>query len=137
MKHIFCCVGVIAVLFFGACGSNKKLSQDNAEKAIRFFASTNSLSPIPGTAWSGGCSFNVPSIASIEPLNQFSDTEATSIVRLKCADGNLPLKFVFQKDIDNQWFLTKIGEVERYGGYTNGIVESMIAPNQNLKVPVR
>jgi hypothetical protein len=112
-------------------GSNRKLSQDNAEKAINAFASTHSVSPIPAT----DCSFNVQSIAKILPLSQFSETEATSIVILKCTDGSgLPFKFVFQKDIDNQWFLTKIGEVDGYRGYNNGMVNSMIVPNQNLKV---
>ncbi len=129
---IFCYMGMISLLFAGACGSNKKLSQDNAEKAIKAFASTHSVSPIRGT----DCSFNVQSIARIEPLSQFSDTEATSVVLLKCADGSLAFKFVFQKDIDNQWFLTKIEEVEGYG-YNNGMVSSMITPHQNLKVPAQ
>ncbi len=132
MKQIFCYMGVIAVLFFGACDSNKKLSQDNAEKAIKAFASTHSVSPIPAT----DCSFNVQSIASIEPLSQFSDNEATSVVFLKCTRGSLPFKFVFQKDIDNQWFLTKIGMVQGYT-YNNGMADSMVTPNQNLKVPAR
>lgn len=134
MKRIFCYMGVIAVLFFGACDSNKKLRQDNAEKAIKAFFSAHSVSPIPGTA--GLCSFNAQSITSIEPLRQFSETEATSVVLLQCSKASLPFEFLFQKDIDNQWFLTKIGAVKGLSS-NKEFVESISAPYQNLKVPAR
>ena len=137
MKWIFSYLGVIAVLFIGACESNKKLSQDKAEKAITAFASSHSVSPIPGAErYYGTCSFNVQSIAGIESLSQFSDSEATTIVSLKCERGALAFKFVFQKDIDKRWFLTKFEPVGNRS-YTMGIENSMIAPNQNLKVLVQ
>ena len=116
--------------------TGRKLSQGNAEKAIKGFASTNSVSPILGTWGVGDCSFNIQSIASIQPLNQFTETEATSIVILKCTKGALAFKFVFQRDIDNRWFLTKIDGVEGVN-YTTGQVESMISRHQNLKVPAQ
>lgn len=87
-------------------GSNRKLSQDNAEKTIKGFASTNSVGPMASFEV-GDCSFNVQSIIRIQPLSQFSDTEATSIVILKCTNGAIAFKFVFQKDIDNRFFLRK------------------------------
>jgi hypothetical protein len=110
-------------------GSNRKLSQDKAEKAIKVFASTHSFDLRGG---GNGCSFNVQSIASIE-LSQFSDTEATADVLLKCARGGIVFKFVFQKDVDNQWFLMKIASTS--SGYQ--VDYDAIAPYQNLKVPVR
>ena len=140
MQRIFCSVGVIAVLFFGACDSNKKLSQDNAEKAIKAVASTHTgthfgmSDPDCGYGRQMGrekC-FNVQSIATINPLSQFSETEATSLVTFKCKD-TFALKFMFQKDIDNRWFLTKLGFVEGSDD-SCGQVREMIQNNQNLKV---
>lgn len=113
-------------------GPNRKLSQDTAEKTIKGFASTNSVGPMSSFEV-GDCSFNVESILRIQPLSQFSDMEATSIVILKCANGAIAFKFVFQKDIDNRWFLTKIGPVEG-ANYNTGQYRSMITRHQNLKV---
>lgn len=109
--------------------SNKKLSQDKAEKAIKGLASTYSFDFRGG---GNGCSFRVQSIAHIE-LSQFTDGEATADVLLKCARGGLVMKFAFQKDIDNHWFLTKIAGTS--SGYQ--VDHDAIAPFQNLKVPVR
>ena len=133
MKRVFCHMGVVAVLFFGACDSNRKLSQDNAEKAIKGYASTHQTGAPVDYLGANNCFFNVQSIASIERLSQFSDTEATSVVTLKCGGvGTLRFKFVFQKDVDNRWFLMKIQSVE--GDSPSGGIANWIARNQNLKV---
>jgi hypothetical protein len=113
--------------------SNRKLSQDNAEKAIKAFASTHRLGPIIGAG--ATCSFNVQSIASIEPVSQFSDTEATSIVTIPCGNS-LAFKVVFQKDIDNRWFLTKLEQVQGRGWY-NQYEADWIRQAHNLKVPAQ
>lgn len=119
--------------------SNRKLSQDNAEKAIKGFASTNpSANPIAtmgtGRGTVVGCFFNVQSIAKIEQLSQFSDTEATSVVTSKCGEvGTIRFEFVFKKDIDNRWFLVKIQFVQGEIG-SQGEADWINRRNQNLKV---
>jgi len=132
MKRVFCCFGVITVLFFGACDSNKRLSQESAEKAIKSVAATHTVTPKFGM-WGRELCFNAQSISSIEPLSQFTDTEATALVRFTCAQ-NFALKFVFHKDIDKRWFLTNLGFVEGTCGDSCGQVDEMIQDNQNLKV---
>jgi hypothetical protein len=134
MRRIYCYMGIGAVLLLGACDSNKKLGQAQAEKTIKAFASTHSESGIYGNPTTGDCAFNEKSIATIE-LSQFSETAASAVVALKCATGTLPVKFVFQRDIDNRWFLTKIDEVEGAGAalYYTGSA-NWIRRNQNLKV---
>jgi len=152
MKLMFCFAGTIALLLFGACASNtklsdsdsnKKLSQDNAEKAIKTFASTNSADSILNVGWSGKCSFNVQSIAKIEQVSQFSDNEATSVMALKCPYDSLGrpftlnLQFVFKKDVENRWFLTKIDNVVRDRWGSDYAPSEWVAKNQNLRVPVQ
>jgi len=143
MKRAFYFGGTIALLLFASCDSKKKLSQDNAEKAIKTFASTNSADSILNVGWSGKCSFNVQSIDKIEPLTQFSDSEATSITALKCSYDSLGhpftlyLQFMFKKDVENRWFLTKIDNVVRDRWGSGYAPSEWIAKNQNLKVPTQ
>lgn len=110
-------------------GANRKLSQESAEKAIRSLASTYGFDLRGG---GNGCSFKVQSIARIE-LSQFSETEATADVLLKCARGGLLMKFVFRKDIDNHWFLTQIAGTS--SGYQ--VDSDAIAAFRDLKVPAQ
>lgn len=136
MKRIFCCLGAITVLFFGACGdSNKRLSQESAEKAIKSVAVTHNVPSKFGMRDTELC-FNVESIYSIE-LSQFSDNEAIALVRFKCPSNTtstvFSLQFVFQKDIDKRWFLTKLA-YPASSCVACGQVDAMVQDNQNLKV---
>ena len=124
-KYLTICFFLI--LFLTSCDSNKKLNQANAEKTLREFVKTH-----PSEGWNG-CGFNENSIRSIEPISQFSETMASAIVDLNC---ELKLKFNFQKNIDNKWVLMNI-ERSYNGGYNNGIVESLIIPNQNINMIVQ
>jgi hypothetical protein len=77
----------------------------------------------------------VEAISSIEPVSQFSDTEASSIVHFKYdnafTDGNLVVKFKFQKNIDKKWILTSLELVD--GGITIGLHE-WEQENQNINI---
>lgn len=136
MKRIFCYMGAIAVLFVGACDSNKKLSQDNAEKAIRQALPT--LSGGSADIWGLNRCFNPQSIVSIQPVNQFSETEATSIVSFKCDVETRPfgLRFVFKKNVDKKWQLSNLACAEGFEGYgcDHSGVQIWVQHNQNLSV---
>jgi len=110
------------VLLF-SCDINKKLNQESAEKAIKEFVAQNSFGA--GT-WQEG-SFTAESITTIEPISQFSETEASSIVHFdfqdSYANGKLVLKFNFKKNMDKKWVLTSIDAVSGVGsqGMSNRI----------------
>ena len=96
-----------------SCKSNR-LKQDNVEKAIKEFVSNNSVN----VTWQVN-PFDANSISSIEPISQFTENEANTIVHFKFKDSwtkeNLVLKFNFKKDLDNKWFLTSVVEVSGVG----------------------
>jgi hypothetical protein len=103
------CIIVVALSFVAGCGSNKKLSQESAESTIKTFATEH---PAQFSGGGDGCSLAPQSIASIAPVSQFSETEATTAVTLRCTGGNvLRLNFVFQKDVDAKWFLTQVSQL--------------------------
>jgi hypothetical protein len=122
MKRLFCHFSVLAVLFAAACDSTNnstsksKLAQDNAEKTIKTFVSTRNP-PIKGLRELTICSFNEQSISKIEPLSQFADNEATATVNFNCEGGTIPFEFVFQKDVENHWYLTKFGSTDGRSTY--------------------
>jgi hypothetical protein len=127
----------IVVLFLGACYSKKKLSQDNAEKAIRQVIPT--LTRNSADIWRLDQCFNLQSIVSIGPVRQFSETEATSMVPFKCKLENgrpFGLKFVFKKNMDNKWLLTNLACPESFNGYgcDHTGVGIWVEHNQNLSV---
>lgn len=114
-KAAICCLLTIALL--SSCDSNKKLEQADAENAILEFVQNNSFGS--GGSWGQQGSFDVNSISSIEPISQFTETEANSIVHFDYQDafanGNLGLKFNFKRNIDKQWVLTSVDAVSGVG----------------------
>jgi hypothetical protein len=98
-----------------SCDTNKKLNQESAENAIKEFVTQNSFDTGSGQ----GGSFSVNSITSIEPISQFSETEASSIVHFDFQDSyandKLVLKFNFKKNMDKKWVLTTVDAVSGVG----------------------
>ena len=117
---LFC---LLTMLFFLSCDTNKKLDQDNAVKAIKQFLS------------SSRGEVGVEAIGSIEPVSQFSVTEASSIVHFNYlnpyATGNLVLKFKFQKNMDKKWILTSLEVVEGAGLQR---IHDWVRKNQNINI---
>lgn len=116
------------MLFLAACGKGK-LSQDNAEKVIRTFIPAHKATSYEEVE----TCFNVQSIATVEPLSQFSETEASTVVTFKCARP-LAFKFLFQKDVDGRWFLMNLGVVKATCGDACGWEHGLVQSNANLKV---
>lgn len=114
------CLLTTFVLF--ACDANKKLDQDPAEKAIKQFLSR---SPIY---------LKVEAIGSIEPVSQFSEIEASSIVHFNYQDiwdHNPVMKFKFQRNMDKKWILMSLQAVEGVGGQN---MSDWIRKNQNINI---
>lgn len=114
-------IGFFLILCLTSCDSNKKLNQSDAERTLKEFVKTH-----PSGGYDG-CQFNENSIASIEPVSQFSETEASAIVQLTCG---LKLTFIFRKNIDNKWILMNIPR----GDYSIGVTRTLIMPNQNINM---
>ncbi|HMC99265.1 MAG TPA: hypothetical protein VKH37_03900 [Ferruginibacter sp.] len=114
---------VITIALLSSCGNgNQKLEQANAEKAIKGFVESNSFTG--SGSWGQQGSFNVNSITSIEPVSQFSDAEASSIVHFNYHDafsnGALTLKFNFKKNMDKHWIMTSVNAVSGIGSENMG-----------------
>jgi hypothetical protein len=114
MKNLIIYVfSLLTLMCLFSCDTNKKLKQGNAEKAIKEFVSTNSFSD------GGSSSFEVSAIVTIEPVNQFSEGEASSIVHFNYRDSysneDLVLKFIFKRNIDKHWILTSVERVAGVG----------------------
>lgn len=111
---IFC---LLTIAILSSCDSNKKLEQADAENAIKEFVQTNSFGG--GGSWGQQGSFDVNSISSIEPIIQFNETEASSVVHFNYqdafSDGNMNLKFNFKRDIDKKWVLTSVEGISGVG----------------------
>jgi len=111
---IFC---LLTIALLSSCDSNKKLEQADAENAILEFVQTNSFGG--GGSWGQQGSFDENSILSIEPISQFTETEANSVVNFNYqdafADGKMVLKFNFKRNIDKQWVLTSVDRVSGVG----------------------
>jgi len=122
---------LITIVLLFSCDTNKKLNQESAEKAIKEFVVQNSFGA--GT-WQEG-SFSVNSITSIEPISQFSETEASSIVHFNFQDsytnGKLVLKFNFKKNMDKKWFMTSVDAVSGVGSQG---MSNRIAKWQNMNI---
>jgi hypothetical protein len=125
---------LLTTILFISCDKNKKLYQSGAENAIKEFVEANSFEA--GT-WQQG-SFSVNSILSIEPVSQFTETEASTVVHFDFQDSysneKLVLKFKFQKDINKQWFL--IG-VEAVSGVGSQSVSDLIRKWSSVNVLVQ
>jgi hypothetical protein len=107
----------LTIALLSSCDSNKKLEQRDADNAIKKFVQTNSFDG--GGSWGQQGSFDVNSISSIDPIIQFNETEASSIVHFNYqdafSDGNMNLKFNFKRSIDKQWVLTSVDAVSGVG----------------------
>jgi len=108
---------LLTVVLPSSCDSNKKLEQADAENAILEFVQTNSFGG--GGSWGQQGSFDENSILSIEPISQFTEVEANSLVYFNYqetfSNGNLCLKFNFKRNIDKQWVLTSVDAVSGVG----------------------
>lgn len=104
---------LFTTVFLLSCTSKKKLEQKSAEAAINEFVNANTFSLGSYKA------FNASSIASIEPISQFSETEATTVVRFHYRDDwtkeDLTLKFIFNKTIEDAWILNSVIPVAGIG----------------------
>jgi hypothetical protein len=133
MKKIYILCVLTAILLF-SCDKNKKLNQENAEKVIKEFVSKNGFGG--NGSWGQQGSFDVNSITSIEPITQFSETEASTVVHFNYHDAfagkNLTLKFNFMKNVDKQWVMTKIDAVEGVG--SQGLSNKIQSDWQNLNL---
>jgi len=98
-----------------SCETNKKLNQENAENVIKEFANQNCFN---ACLWQKG-SFSANSITSIEPISQFTESEASAIAHFdfqdSYAEGNLVLKFNFKKNMDKKWVLTSVNAISGVG----------------------
>ena len=124
---------LIVTLVFVGCDLNKKLSQENAEKAIRTVVMHHTVSDSAKEA-----QFNLDSIVRIGPVSQFSDDQASAVVKFKDSWlGPFALKFVFQRNVDHNWILTKLdfaGPPDGAPMETSGHESKIIEVNQNLNV---
>jgi hypothetical protein len=94
----------ITCLLLVACNANKKLTQQNAEAAIRQVIEHHTVTDSAKEKF-----FNLDSIIRINPVTQFSETEASAVVKFKDDWlGPFALRFVFQKNIDNKWVLRSL-----------------------------
>lgn len=117
MKQINLLLLIFCAALLPACDSNKKLDQSNSEKVIREFVQNNAFNG--GGNWGQQGSFNESSITSIEPISQFSETDASQIVHFNYRDAfageNLSIKFNFKKNIDKHWMLISVTSVAGVG----------------------
>ena len=125
------------VMLFITCQSNRKLTQENAEAAIRTFLATHNRSGSPLEDL-----FNVESITRVAPVSQFTENEASTVVKFKDAEmGRHPfaMKFIFRKNVDQKWFLTKLEPVGPPDGPRpgdEGWEVMLVQANQNMNTPV-
>jgi len=93
--------------------SSARLQQQSAESAIRTFASK-----YPTQFRGGGVLCPLSAIASVDAVSQFSESEATAIVALRCSSGSTKrVIYTFQRDVNYKWFLTKIDMAPGEHGY--------------------
>lgn len=130
---IFC---LLTIALLSSCDSNKKLEQADAENAIKEFVQSNSFGS--GGTWGQQGSFNVNSIMSIDPIVQFTESEANSLVHFNYrdafADSNMILKFNFKRNIDKQWVLTSVAAVNGVG---STVMSEKIEKWQNINILVQ
>ncbi len=133
MKNLILILFIVSVSVLTSCEGNQKLNQENAEKAIKEFVSNNSFGG--GGNWGQSGTFNVEAITKIEPIAQFSETQASSVVNFNYHDAyageNLTLKFLFSKNMDKKWVLTSIEPVQGVG---SDKVDNWVRKNQNINI---
>lgn len=132
-KYIIC---LLTTILLFSCDTNKKLKQQDAEKAIKEFVSKNGFNG--NGSWGQEGSFDINSIASIEPISQFSEDEASAITHFNFQDSfagvKLILKFNFKRNVEKQWYLTKIDAVAGVGSEPMSIKVGRDWQNINILV---
>lgn len=114
---------LVGLFLISSCDTNPILKQASVDNAIKEFVSTHDA---PGTEDYKGI-FDDSSIKAIEPVKQYSKTEAMAIAHLIYKNERmshfpieLKLVFVFRKTLDNKWVLTAFQNTKDFGGlYTN------------------
>ena len=113
-------IGVTFLSFLiSSCDTNDVLKQDSVDSAIKEFVSSHDA---PGSATYKGI-FSDSAVKSVEPLKQYSKTEATAMAHLIYSNErisnypiDLKLRFIFRKTLDNKWMLTSFENTSDYGG---------------------
>jgi len=116
-------VAGLALLFglfvISSCDTNNVLKQNSVNNAIKEFVSTHDA---PGSEDYKG-TFDDSSIKAIEPVKQYSKTEAAAIAHLTYKNDRmshfpieLKLVFIFRKTLDNKWVLTSFENTKDFGG---------------------
>lgn len=123
---------IFFIIVFCSCNTNTKLKQESAEQVIKTFVRNNPYTSHLG--WGQQGTFEVSSITVIEPVSQFSETEAEVITNFNFRDAfagsTLKLKFIFKKNMEKQWILTTVSGVNGVGS-----VISQKSPDwQNLSI---
>ena len=109
MKKALFILYVLSGFVLASCSGNKKLDQDNSAKAIyNFFAQHPFTESYRDYDEQGD--INTKHITTIEPLSQFSDKEASTVVtfdyKVSKYHPYLKLKFIFQRNVDKHWILS-------------------------------
>jgi len=146
MKKVNLFIIVITIIsFLYGCNSNVKLTQESAEKGIRSFLSSTNL-PIIDYGSDGMYHprgyFNSDAIISIDPISQFSENEASTIVHFnekQCVidQNNLKLKFTLKKNIDEKWILTSVTPATNEYDDPFRTLSKWCDKNQNINIPVQ
>jgi hypothetical protein len=123
LRHSAGLAFLIGLFLISSCDTNDVLKQNSADNAIKEFVSTHDA---PGSEDYKGA-FNDSSIKAIDPVKQYSKTEAAAIAHLTYKNdrmSNFPIElklvFIFRKTLDNKWVLTSFENTKDFGGlYTN------------------
>ena len=110
---------VLTVLVATSCSTNDVLKQESVNSAIKEFTESHEA---PGSEAFKG-TFSDTAVKSVEPVKQFSKTEAVAIGHIIYSNeriSNFPielkLRFIFRKTLDNKWILTSFENTSDYGG---------------------
>ncbi|MFA5803738.1 MAG: hypothetical protein WC879_03750 [Melioribacteraceae bacterium] len=103
-------ISTLIIILFFSCNSKTKLTQENAESAIQKYF-TEHHPPDYTDYWTKA---RVPAkLTKIEPVAQYSETEASSIIYIEYTGTN-ECKASFKKNIDGDWILISIKGIKRH-----------------------
>jgi len=120
MNRIYAFVCFLALSFLiSSCDTNQVLKQESVDSAIKEFVSSHDA---PGSEAYKGV-FSDSAVKSIEPVKQYSKTEAAAMAHLRYSNErisnypiDLKLRFLFRKTLDEKWMLTSFENTSDYGG---------------------
>ena len=125
---------LLLVIILQSCNSNKKLLQENADKAIKDFTAENIIGGVRDENY---LRFTTQGIEKIDPISQFSETEASVNVTYKYESATKLFQYSFKKNIDNKWVITSITIITNSSwGITTGEEATMRILNSKLSKKV-